>query len=134
MKTTSLWVIRFALMVQFLGVLAVPLLVAASEAPRATWLAEWVRPQVAERAIGVLRLRDGTLSFVEQIGQVDWELELATVKRVALVNGGRSLAVVSLSGEEFVITIMDPNLTNGSPKRALAIIERAVQSLATNSR
>ena len=34
MKTTTLWVIRIALAVQFIGVLAVPSLVAASDAPR----------------------------------------------------------------------------------------------------
>jgi hypothetical protein len=134
MKTTTIWVIRVALTVQFLGVLAVPTLLAASEAPRGMWMAEWMRPQVAERTIGVLRVRDGKLSFVEQIGQVDWELDLSSVKRVATINGGRSISIVSASGEEFVITIMDPNMALGSPKKALAIIERALQSVSTNSR
>ena len=134
MKTSTLWVIRLALTVQFLGVLAVPSLLAASEAPRGMWMAEWLRPQVVERTIGVLRVRDGKLSFVEQIGQVDWEVDLAGVKRVATVNGEHAMSIVSMSGDEFVVTIMDPNMAQGSPKKAVAIIERAVQALATNSR
>ena len=143
MKPASLWIIRLALTVQFIGVLAVPSLVAASESPRAMWMAEWLNPHSAdlspiarsatgERTIGVLRIRDGKLSFVEQIGQVDWELDLANVKRVAVA--GKALSITSLSGEEFIVTIMDPNLTQGSPKKAMAIIERAVQSIATNNR
>ena len=81
MKTTTLWVVRLALTVQFLGVLAVPSLLAASDVPRGMWMAEWQRPQVAERTIGVLGVRDGKLSFVEQIGQVDWELDLPTAAK-----------------------------------------------------
>ena len=50
MKTTSLWIIRLALTVQFIGVLAVPSLVAAAESPRAMWMAEWLRPQVSAKA------------------------------------------------------------------------------------
>jgi hypothetical protein len=134
MKITSLWIIRLALTVQFVGVLAVPALVAAGEAPRATWMADWLRPNVAERTIGVLKIRDGKLSFIEQIGQVDWELDLSNVKHMAVVNGGRALAITSVSGEEFVVSIMDSNLSQESPKKAIAIIERAVQTLATNGR
>jgi hypothetical protein len=145
MKTSSLWIIRLALAVQFVGVLAVPSLVAATDSPRAMWMAEWLRPQPAdlspeapgakgERTIGVLRVRDGQLSFVEQIGQVEWELDLANVKRVAPINGGRSLSIVSVAGEEYVFSIMDLNMTPASPKKALGIIERAIQSLAANHR
>ena len=47
MKTTSLWIIRLALTVQFVGVLAVPSLVAAADSPRAMWMAEWLRPQAS---------------------------------------------------------------------------------------
>ena len=46
MKTASLWIIRVALAVQFLGVLAVPALVAAAESLRGRWMAEWLRPQL----------------------------------------------------------------------------------------
>jgi hypothetical protein len=46
MKTGSLWIIRLALTVQFLGVLSVPVLVAVAESPR----------------------RDSNLTFVEQLG------------------------------------------------------------------
>ena len=44
MKTGSLWIIRLALTVQFLGVLSVPVLVGVAESPRGTWMAEWLRP------------------------------------------------------------------------------------------
>jgi hypothetical protein len=150
MKTTSLWIIRIALTVQFLGVLAVPTLLAASESPRAMWIAEWVNPNQglalsegrtsrsevrAEsngRTIGVLRIRDGKLSFVEQLGQIDWELELANVKKVATTS--RSLLIVSLTGEQYVLSIMEANMMQTSPKKAASLIERALESVATNNR
>ena len=159
MKMTSLWIIRLALAVQFVGVLAVPSLAAAADSPSAMWMAEWVNPilgpalsegrtSLAEgrpgsrgRTIGVLRVRDGKLSFVEQIGQVDWELDLASVQRVVASNGpltslgaSGSITIVSVTGEEFVVSILEANLTQAAPKKAIAMIERAVQSTATNSR
>jgi hypothetical protein len=129
MKTGSLWIIRLALTVQFAGVLAVPAIVAASESPSGRWMAEWLRPHSIERTIGVLRLRETKLTFVEQVGQVDWELDLARVKKVATVNGGRSLLIVSQTGDEFVVSIMEPNLTRGSAKDAGALIERAIDTV-----
>jgi hypothetical protein len=152
MKPTSLWIIRVALTVQFLGVLAVPTLVAAADSPRAMWMAEWVnpiqgpalseertsrsevRPESNGRTIGVLRIRDGRLSFVEQLGQIDWELELANVKKVSTTNGGHSLWIVAGSGEEYVLSIMEANMTQASPKKAASLIEHAIESVATNSR
>jgi len=142
MKTSSLWIIRIALIVQFLGVLAVPTLLAAEQAPRAMWMAEWQNPPQAlalseskgERTLGVLEIRDGKLSFVEQLGQVDWDLELSSVKRVAVVNNGRSIAITSLAGAEYVFSIMGFDLTPASPKKAMAVIDRAVQAMAANAR
>jgi hypothetical protein len=132
MRTTTLWIIRLALMVQFIGVLAVPALMAAAESPRGMWLAEWMRPQSIERAIGVLALRDGRLAFTEQVGQGDWAVDLSDVKRVSVVNNGRALLVESSKGEQFVTTIMESNLTPQSPKKALALIERAMSHFSTH--
>jgi hypothetical protein len=129
MKTATLWIIRVALAVQFLGVLAVPALVAAAESPRGTWMAEWLRPHSIERTIGVLRLRENKLTFVEQVGQVDWALDLARVKKVATVNGGRSLLIVSQTGDEYVVSIMETNLTPVPAKNAGALIERAIDTV-----
>ena len=134
MKSSSLWIIRLALTVQFLGVLAVPAIVFAQESPRALWMAEWLRPHSIERSIGVLKLRENKLSFTEQIGQVDWELNLSSIKKVAAINGGRSLLIVSVSGDEYVVSIMEANLTPSSAKRASSTIERAVQLQSTLSR
>ena len=134
MRTPLSRVVRLAFTVLFLGVLMVPAEAGNANDHRGMWLAEWVRPNVAERSIGVLKLRDGKLSFAEQTGQLDWELDLASVKRISTANGGRSLAVASMTGEEFIVSIMQPDLTHGSPKKALSIIERAVQSLAAASR
>ena len=134
MKNSSLWIIRLALTVQFLGVLAVPTIVFASESPRALWMAEWLRPHSIERSIGVLTLRDNRLSFSEQIGQADWQLDLSRVKKVATINGGRSLLVVAINGDEYIVSIMDADLTPASAKRATAIIERALQLQSTISR
>jgi hypothetical protein len=142
-KNTSLWIIKLALTVQFLGVLAVPALIASNDSPRAMWMAEWLRPNSedlssvarsakGERTIGVLRLRDGKLTFTEQIGQVDWEIDLASVKRVAAQ--GRAVAITSMSGQEFVVGIMDSSFTPVSPKRVTSAIERAIQFLLSNSR
>ena len=128
MKPRSLWIIRIALTVQFLGVLAVPALVATADSPRGLWMAEWLRPHSIERSIGVLKLRDSKLSFVEQIGQVDWQLDLSRVKRIATVNGGRALLIVSVTGDEYVMSIMDADLTPSSSKRAQATIERAIET------
>jgi len=154
MKTASLWIIRVALAVQFLGVLAVPAIVAAAESPRGIWIAEWLNPtnepalserrtslgegrlESNGRTIGVLRLRENRLTFVEQVGQVDWELDLARVKKVATVNGpstslragGSALLIVSQTGDEYVVSIMETNLTPVSAKNAGALIERAMQS------
>lgn len=148
MKTASLWIIRVALTVQFAAVLSVPALVAAAESPRGTWMAEWLNPKkepalsewwtsLSEgrhesngRTIGVLRLRDTRLTFVEQVGQVDWELDLARVRKIATVNGGRSLLIVSQTGDEYVVTIMESDLTPASAKTASALIGRAIDNVS----
>lgn len=144
MRPVSLRIIRLALAVQFICILAVPSLIAAAESPRGVWLAECLRPQAAdlspgartagERTIGVLRVRDGKLSFVEQIGQIEWELDLDRVEQVTVVNGGRWLSIVSVAGEEYVISIMNANMMRVSPKRVLAMIEPTAQSLAAHRR
>lgn len=129
MKKSSILIIKLALLVQLFAVLAVPVLVAANEAPRAMWMAEWIRDDATERTIGVLRLRDGKVSFVEQVGQVDWELDLASVKKVAAA-GGRVI-LTSMRGEEFVVVVMEPNLMPMSPKKVVATIERAIHVTST---
>ena len=134
MKSRSFWIIRLALTVQFLSVLAVPTLIAAAESPRGMWMAEWLRPHAIERTFGVLRLRNHKLSFTEQVGQVDWQVDLSSVKRIATVNGGRSLLIVSMSGDEYVVSIRDANLSPDSPKRAMAAIERAIETVTTANR
>jgi hypothetical protein len=134
MKTASLLIIRLALAVQFAGVLAVPTLLAAGQSPRGTWMAEWLRPQTVTRTLGVLTLRDNKLAFQEQAGAARWELELENVKRVAPANDGQALTIVTIAGEEYVVAIMDPSLNRTSPKRALTVIERALQLQAANRR
>ena len=134
MKTASFWIIRVALTVQFAAVLAVPSLLAAADSPRGMWMAEWLRPQTVERTIGVLTLRDGKLAFAEQVGQAGWEVELTKVKRISADKDGRSLVVVTVTGEEYVTAIMDPAMVRQSPKKALSVLERAMQQLTANSR
>ena len=134
MKTASFWIIRVALTVQFAAVLAVPSLLAAADSPRGMWMAEWLRPQTVERTIGVLTLRDGKLAFAEQVGQAAWEVELTKVKRISADKDGRSLVVVTVTGEEYVTAIMDPAMVRQSPKKALSVLERAMQQLTANSR
>jgi hypothetical protein len=136
MKPASLWLIRLALTVQFLGVLAVPTIVASAESPRAMWVAEWLRlrPHSIQRTVGVLKLRDGKLTFVEHIGQVNWELDLASIRKVGTVNGGRTLQIVSISGEEYIVSIKEANLSPGSPNGARSTIEKALQLHTANNR
>lgn len=143
MTTSTLWIVRVVLMVQILGVLAVPGILARdlsaeagmqADSPRAIWMADWQRPGVAERTIGVLRITDGILQFEEQLGLVDWKLDLEDVKRVAVVNGGRSLSIVSVSGEEYVLTILNPSLMQIQPKRVAERITRGIETLAANAR
>jgi len=123
-----------ALTVQFLGVLSVPALVMAAESPRGLWMAEWLRPHSIERSIGVLQLRDSKLTFVEQIGQIDWQLDLSSVKRVVTINGGHSLLIVSVTGDEYIVSIMDSDLTPDSPKLVATTLDRALQLHGANSR
>ena len=123
MKTSSLWIIRVALTVQLIGVLAVPVALAAAESPRAMWMAEWLRSRAVERTIGVLKLREGTLSFTEVSGRAEWSIDLASMKRVS--GNGRTMTIESNSGETYVMSIMESNLTPGSPKKVVALIESA---------
>jgi hypothetical protein len=123
MKTSSLWIIRVALTVQLIGVLAVPVALAAAQSPRAMWMAEWLRSRAVERTIGVLSLRDGRLSFTEAAGHAEWSIDVASVKRVS--NNSRTMTIESSSGEIYVMTIMDSNLMPGSPKKVVAMIESA---------
>jgi hypothetical protein len=140
MKTMSLVIIRLALAVQFLGVLAVPTLLAAAEQPRGTWMAEWLNAEkdpaksATGRAMGVLTLRDNKLEFAEQAGEAGWEVELSNVKKVAQANDGRALLIQTTSGAEYLTAIMDPSLTRLSPKKAVQVIERAVQLRTGTSR
>ena len=132
MRATSLWIIRVALAIQFAGVLAVPAVYAADEQPRAMWMAEWLRQETPERAIGVLRIRDGKVTFTEQLGQVDWEFDLASIKRV--VASSKSLTIVLASGKEYAVSVMEANLTPASPKKVAATLEHALQSIAATGR
>ena len=75
-------------------------------------------------------MRDTRLTFVEQVGQVDWELDLARVRKIATVNGGRSLLIVSQTGDEYVVTIMESDLTPASAKTASALIGRAIDNVS----
>ena len=123
MKTSSLWIIRVALTVQLIGVLAVPVALAAAESPRAMWMAEWLRSRAVERTIGVLKLRDGSLSFTEVAGQAEWSIDIASVKRVSIKDG--AMKIESSTGETYVMVIMDANLLQESPKKVVAMIESA---------
>ena len=133
MKTSSLWIIRVALTVQLIGVLAVPAAVAAAESPRAIWMAEWLRSRAVERTIGVLQLREGRLSFTEQTGHAEWSIDVASVKRVS--NTGGTMTIEGSGGETYVMAIMDLDLTQGSPKKVVATIDRALRTVdGTNAR
>ena len=131
MKKSSILTIKLALLVQFFALLSVPVLVAAGEAPRAMWMAEWIRPDSGdlERTIGILRVRDAKVSFIEQVGEVDWELDLASVRKVAAA-GGR-VTIASMRGDEFVVVVMEPNLMPMSPKKVATTIERALHVATT---
>ena len=132
MQTASMWIVRIALAVQFMGILAVVPLQAADEQPRGMWMAEWVRPDTPERAIGVLRLRDGKLSFAEQLGKVDWMVDLGDIKRVTTQN--KTLAITLANGSEYLLSVMEANLTQASPKKAVAALERAMQTVSASGR
>ena len=134
MKPGSLRIIRLALAVQFAGVLSVPALVAAAQSPRGMWMAEWLRPHSIDRTIGVLQLRESKLTFAEQIGQVDWQLDLSSVKRIVTINGGHSLLIVSATGDEYIVSIMDADLTLDSPTPVATTLDRALQLHGANSR
>lgn len=135
MKTKSLWIIRVALAVQFVCVLAVPVAVASSEAPRALWMAEWIRAELnSARTIGVLTLRDGKLSFKESAGQAEWTVDVTSIARVEPANGGKALAIVMDTDERYVVAVMEPNLEIASPKKLAAALERAIQFLVANKR
>lgn len=142
MKNSSLWIIRVALTVQLVGVLAVPAALAAAESPRAMWMAEWINATAERlvghsaqrdgRTIGVLKLRESTLSFAEMSGHAEWSIDVASVKRVS--NNGRTMTIESSTGETYVMSIMDSNLTQGSPKKVVDRIDRAMQGMSASNR
>lgn len=134
MKTATQVIIRLALTVQFLGVLAVPTLLAAAQAPKGTWMAEWLRSDSNERTMGVLTLRDGKLSFAQDVGDVGWVVELANVKRVAPSADGRALVIQTIGGEEYVAAVMDPSMARIQPNKVINVIEQALKQLAQSSR
>lgn len=135
MRKSSLWIIRAALTVQLIGVLAVPVAVAASESPRGTWIAEWLRPrrkglspearEREGRTFGILTLRDGKLSFVEQAGDARWQVDLASVTCVSAVN--RALIVESVGGA-YVVATMESDLAPASTNIVVEVIDRAMQA------
>jgi hypothetical protein len=98
-----------------------------SESPRGMWLGEWLRPHSIERSIGVLTVRDNKVSFSEEIGKPDWELELSRVNRVVTINAGCSLLIEAATGTEFIVSIMEADLTPGLAQHASSVIERAMQ-------
>lgn len=106
----------------------------ADEAPRGTWMAEWLRPNVEGRTMGVLTLRDGILTFAEQGGDGGWRVEVSTVKKVASANDGRALLVQQTNGTEYVVAIMKFDLMPVSPKKVMAVIQTAVQLNSATSR
>ena len=116
-------------------VLGVPAAVAANDAPRATWIAEWIRAEVSQaRTIGVVTLRDGKLSFRESSGPAEWSFDVTTIKSVDSTNNGKALSIELMSGETYVVLVMNPDLTNASPKKLAAALERAVQYLMASRR
>lgn len=58
----------------------------------------------------------------------------SSVKRIATVNSGRALLIVSVTGDEYLMTIMETDLTPGSPKRVATTLDRALQLHGVNSR
>ena len=96
------------------------------------WMAEWVRPRVAERTIGILKLRDGKLTFSEQTGQGEFSIDLSSVKRIVNTNG-RALKIETISGETYVVAIMDASLTIGSPKKVIVTIDRALRDFPSTT-
>jgi hypothetical protein len=115
-------------------VLAVPVAVASTETPRTMWMAEWIRPNVSTRTIGILTLRDGKLAFDEQAGPAEWSVDITSIKRVSIANNGKALSIVVTSGDEYLVTVMNPDLTIGSPKKVADVMERAIQAATTNGR
>jgi len=59
-----------------------------------------------------------------------WFIRLA----LTVAAKGWSISILSVTGEEVTLSIMEADLTHASPKKAVALIERAVESMATNSR
>jgi hypothetical protein len=86
------------------------------------------------RAIGVLRLRDNRLTFTEQVGQAEWQLDVAAIRKVSTINGGRLLVIESVTGDEYTVRIIEANFAEGNPKRAKATLERAIEALAATNR
>ncbi len=123
-NTFAIATLRAIILLQFI-VLAGS--VAAAQQPaRSLWAAEWLRQGVDGRALGFLRLRDGTLSFAVQSGPVGWELKLADVKSVS-VTDSRSFTVESQAGEKYVMVAMEANLTPTSPKKVVKALEDALK-------
>ena len=51
-----------------------------------------------------------------------------------LFRSNKALAITLANGNEYVVSVMEANLTPASPKKAMAALERAIQTVAAVGR
>ena len=96
-------------------------------ANRGIWMAGADRA-AAGNDWGRLTLQDGVLGFTSST--TEWRMDVAAIKRAAIDPVDR-LVVENVSGEIYSVTILDARMDAGSPRAALKVIQRALQSSAS---
>jgi hypothetical protein len=131
MWTSPIPALRLLLPLSFVALLALPAPVFAAN-EHAAWMAVWDQDgsEFRRSLVGLLTLRDGTLTFKADNGLGGWEIQMADVKRIAVSEGygkwSYAIELESLTGEKEYVAIMDGQLLMASPKKVVKVLEEAL--------
>lgn len=95
---------------------------------RGVWLASSGSEPALATSCGRLALRDGRLSF--DSADVEWQLAVSEIKRIAVSEQSDRLIVIEGADETHYVAILGPQMLVESPRRALTIIQKAMKAPA----
>ncbi len=119
-----------------LAVVATPTL-AAAEGDRvvAVWMASDLSSGIGGESWGRLVLRDGMVSFRSVDGRQGWDLLLADTNRVQQSKThSKAVEIESVTGQVYVVSILDSQMLVDSPRRAMRMISGARQAVPAVTR
>lgn len=105
---------------------------AAAAQSRATWMASAADAPAGDKW-GRLTVKDGLLTFASS--KVAWQVPLSDITRVAESEiGAQTLEIEARNGEVLSVSILGPQLTIESPRKARQTIQRAVRETPAKTR